>query len=195
MNMQFITLAYFYLLTSITFAQEVDWQDIPGVCYSVCWEVASLSQGCAYTNGNNYIDCVCNNDVAPRWIPNCQACIAAVWRKDTNVNSLLNSCSFTSTTWTGATTITGSGTAAPTTETTTTGEGTSTASSSSTSVSRTSSGTRSSGSASTTDTGSATATGASQATSSASDFTGAAAPVATACFGMAAMLLGLPAIL
>lgn len=84
MNMQFITLAYFYLLTSITFAQEVDWQDIPGVCYSVCWEVASLSQGCAYTNGNNYIDCVCNNDVAPRWIPNCQACIAAVWRKDTS---------------------------------------------------------------------------------------------------------------
>lgn len=81
--MQFITLASLYLLICTVLAQDVDWRDIPGICSPVCWAVVNLSQGCAHTvDDNGYINCVCNNNAAANWIPNCEACIAAVWRND-----------------------------------------------------------------------------------------------------------------
>ncbi|GME62706.1 hypothetical protein GTA08_BOTSDO02856 [Neofusicoccum parvum] len=152
--MHFTPLLSVYCLATLALSQSVDWRDIPGVCSPVCYAVVNLAQSCEHNGSNDYITC---------------ACIAAVWRDNTNVNSLLSSCSFTATTWTGATTGTehwdhsyfyldcwydefivelwnfnssASGTS-----------------------------------------------------STASEFTGAAAPVMTACLGIAYAMMGLPAIL
>ncbi|KAF4309118.1 hypothetical protein GTA08_BOTSDO02856 [Botryosphaeria dothidea] len=192
--MQFITLASLCLPVCTVLAQDVDWRDIPGNCSPVCWTVVNLSQGCAHTvDDNGYINCVCNNNAAADWIPNCEACIAAVWRNDSDVNSLLNSCSLSSTTWTGATTGTGTATAIPTgTVTTTESTGTS---STSTSTSGSATVTGTSASTTSSSTRRTTTAGASQTASTGSAFTGAAAPMATACLGMAAVLMGLPAML
>ncbi|KAH7053295.1 hypothetical protein B0J12DRAFT_698500 [Macrophomina phaseolina] len=186
--MQFSIFAASIILAGTTSAQTVEWTDVPNICRPACAYTINLSQGCSHNTNEAYLDCTCKKTQSPTWVPNCEACVATFWDSDNDVKSLREACSFTATTWTGVTTATGSETAAATgaAETTSTSSGSSTTA----------------GSATASSTDGSTAVGATSVSTPASissptpsQFTGAAAPLATAGVGMVALLMGLPVML
>ncbi|KAK0660960.1 hypothetical protein DIS24_g3006 [Lasiodiplodia hormozganensis] len=179
--MQASILSMFTILAGVTLAQTVEWTDIPNICRPACAYTINLSQGCAHNTNDEYLNCVCDKPQSPNWIPSCEACVATFWDSNNDVKSLLNSCSFTTTAWTGVTTATGSETATATGAASSTVDGTLSGNSAS-----------STAAVGTTTSRSSTISSTSSATNS--EFTGAAAPLATAGIGMAAVLMGFPVI-
>ncbi|KAB2580995.1 hypothetical protein BFW01_g6665 [Lasiodiplodia theobromae] len=188
--MQFKTLALFSALAAAGLAQDIDNNDVPNACRSVCQSTVDLTTQCdrqTDDDDQSYLNCVCSTTNASSFIPECEACVAANDEADNDVRDIVRSCSFTQvSTW-------NSGTA--------TGTATSSASTSfsitlASSVTATASGTGSSATGQTTGTSSSTGTSASAGTTGSAQATGAA-PAVTAGFGGLAMavLAGVPALL
>lgn len=191
--MQYKALALLAALVAVGSTQDIDNNDVPNVCRSVCQTTVDLTTQCDRQNDDDdsgFISCVCSTSNANSFIPECEACVAANDEADNDVRDLVRSCSFTQvSTWNSAST----GTAT---------SGTSSASitlaSSATAVTTGSSATGSStGTGSTSQTSGTTATSTASTGSTAAQSTGAAAPAITAGFGSlaAAILAGVPAFL
>ncbi|KAH7116978.1 hypothetical protein B0J11DRAFT_106087 [Dendryphion nanum] len=91
-----------FALSSLGLAQDVDNDDIPVQCTAVCSAVVALSRTCDAQNNDNdpaYLNCVCNTVNANSIIPLCEACVSQFDsdRSDNDVNDLVRSCSFTTT--------------------------------------------------------------------------------------------------
>ncbi|EKG13947.1 hypothetical protein MPH_08946 [Macrophomina phaseolina MS6] len=191
--MQYKAFAVFAALAAIGATQDIDNNDVPSVCRSVCQSTVDLTTQCDRQNDDNdtgFINCVCSSSNASSFIPECEACVAANDEADNDVRDIVRSCSFTQvSTWNSAATGTAtSGSASLTSATAvTTGSG-------SVSGSTTGSTTGSSATGQTTGT-TATSTGSTGATAAQS--TGAAAPAVTAGLGglAVAILAGVPALL
>ncbi|KKY24695.1 putative gpi anchored protein [Diplodia seriata] len=201
--MQFKALALLSAIAAIGSAQDIDNNDVPNACRSVCQSTVDLTTQCdrqTEDDDQGYINCVCSTTNASSFIPECEACIAANDEADNDVRDIVSSCSFTQvSTWnsgTATSTGTSSGPSSGSTSfsvslassVTATASGSGTGSSA-TGTSGSTSGTTGSGSNSA-GTASAGATGSAQAT-------GAAAPAVTAGFGgiAVAVLAGVPAFL
>jgi len=62
-------------------AQDIDDNDVPNQCRSVCQPVTLLTQQCDAQNdddSNGYINCVCNFPDASNLVPICEACVASL---------------------------------------------------------------------------------------------------------------------
>jgi hypothetical protein len=69
-----------FALSAIGLAQDVDDNDVPQQCRSVCASVVTLSNTCDRQNNDNdagYLNCVCTSQDASSQIPLCEACVAA----------------------------------------------------------------------------------------------------------------------
>ncbi|KAK0103462.1 hypothetical protein ONS95_005485 [Cadophora gregata] len=102
--MQLIQVSLLALLSSYVAAQDVDNDDVPIQCRSVCTSIVTLTQDCDRLHDDNdrsYLDCVCNGTNAATEIPVCEACVANFDRDgaDNDVNDLVRSCSFSRTTY------------------------------------------------------------------------------------------------
>ncbi|KAJ9144515.1 hypothetical protein NKR23_g5927 [Pleurostoma richardsiae] len=92
----------------IALAQDIDSNDVPRECRSVCDPVTRLTRTCDRQNDDDdsgYINCVCSADNAQTAIPLCEACVAVYDTNDghdNDVNDLVRSCSFTTTSWNSA---------------------------------------------------------------------------------------------
>merc|ERR1712036_161277 len=118
---QHIQVSLLALLSSYVAAQDIDNNDVPTQCRSVCANIVTLTQNCDRQNHDNdsgYISCVCNSTNAATEIPACEACVANFDRNDgadNDVNDLVRSCSFSRTTYMSMTgTPTGSTSGGPT---------------------------------------------------------------------------------
>nr|OQO28646.1 hypothetical protein B0A51_04856 [Rachicladosporium sp. CCFEE 5018] len=97
---------------SAVLAQDVETDDIPQRCLSVCANVVSLSQGCDTTDNDDTarLNCICTNPTASTEIPLCNACLTEVENDpDNNVADIARSCSFASTTFAASLTSATSG--------------------------------------------------------------------------------------
>ncbi|KAL1636684.1 hypothetical protein SLS58_009671 [Diplodia intermedia] len=197
--MQYKALALLSAIAAIGSAQDIELNDVPNACRSVCQSTVDLTTQCdrqTEDDDQGYLSCVCSTTNASSFIPECEACVAANDEADNDVRDIVSSCSFTQvSTWNSGTataTATSSGSTsfsislASSVTATASGSGTG---SSATGTSGSTSSTTGSGSNSA-GTASASATGSAQAT-------GAAAPAVTAGFGgiAVALLAGVPAFL
>ncbi|KAL2069690.1 hypothetical protein VTL71DRAFT_14369 [Oculimacula yallundae] len=107
--MQLIKLSVLALLSSYVAAQDIDNNDVPLQCRSVCASVVTLSETCDRQNNDNdsgFINCVCTGSNAASIIPACEACVANFDRNDgadNDVNDLVRSCSFSRASYTSMT--------------------------------------------------------------------------------------------
>ncbi|KAH7346565.1 hypothetical protein BKA65DRAFT_384601, partial [Rhexocercosporidium sp. MPI-PUGE-AT-0058] len=103
--MQLIKVSVLALLSSYVAAQDIDNNDVPPQCRTVCATVVNLTETCDRQNNDNdsgYINCVCSGTNAAAEIPACEACIANFDRNDgsdNDVNDLVRSCSFSRTSY------------------------------------------------------------------------------------------------
>ncbi|KAF2795316.1 hypothetical protein K505DRAFT_416545 [Melanomma pulvis-pyrius CBS 109.77] len=96
-----------FALSTVGLAQQdIDNNDIPTQCSVVCSGLVQLTQTCDEQNNNddndrNYLNCVCNSTGVSAQLPLCEACVATFDNdgRDTDVNDLLTSCSFSTTTF------------------------------------------------------------------------------------------------
>ncbi|OJD34356.1 gpi anchored protein [Diplodia corticola] len=205
--MQFKVLALLSALAAIGSAQDIDNNDVPNTCRSVCQSTIDLTTQCDRQTDDDdegYINCVCSTTNASSFIPECEACVAANDEADNDVRDIVRSCSFTQVSTWNSGTATGTATSSASTSfsitlassvtatATSSGSGTgSSASSQSTgTTSSSSSSSNSNSNSNSASTGSAGSTASAQAT-------GAAAPAVTAGFGgiAVAILAGVPAFL
>ncbi|KAL1624709.1 hypothetical protein SLS56_007685 [Neofusicoccum ribis] len=196
--MQFKALALLSALAVIGSAQDIDNNDVPTVCRSLCQSTIDLTTQCDRQNDDDdsgYINCVCSASNASSFVPACEACVAANDEADNeadkravDVRDIVRSCSFSSTTWNSAST----GTATSGTASITPANSVTVVTTDSTGATVTSTSSASTGSS----TGSS-ATGQVTVTASAFTTTAAAAPAATAGLGglAVALLAGVPAFL
>jgi hypothetical protein len=71
------TIAVFLAFTSLTIAQDVDYDDLPSQCTQVCDPVVRLTQQCDQgKNDADQLQCVCSAMNATMQIPACEACFA-----------------------------------------------------------------------------------------------------------------------
>ncbi|GME37114.1 hypothetical protein GTA08_BOTSDO09872 [Neofusicoccum parvum] len=189
--MQFKALALLSALAVIGSAQDIDNNDVPTVCRSLCQSTVDLTTQCDRQNDDDdsgYINCVCSASNASSFVPACEACVAANDEADNDVRDIVRSCSFSSTTWNSAST----GTATSGTASITPANSVTVVTTDSTGATVTSTSSASTGSS----TGSS-ATGQVTVTATAFTTTAAAAPAATAGLGglAVALLAGVPAFL
>lgn len=68
------------LLTPLVRADnDLDSDDVPDRCWSVCGPVVGITQGCDHKYDDNdraELNCICNWVEAPTLLPLCEACIA-----------------------------------------------------------------------------------------------------------------------
>lgn len=78
--MQFKTLAILSALGAIGSTQDIDNNDVPSVCRSVCQSTVDITTRCDTQNDDDdsgYLNCVCSASNASSFVPECEACIAA----------------------------------------------------------------------------------------------------------------------
>ncbi|CRG91210.1 hypothetical protein PISL3812_08258 [Talaromyces islandicus] len=145
------------LLAAVVVASNID--DVPRQCHDVCAPVVSLASSCDdasdRTNGDDdddddELNCICNASNASTSIPECDACITEYGNdgRDNDVNDLVQSCSFTTTTYVSTSTSASTATSAAggiTSAATTTSATSATATSSSSSTGSTTSSSTSTG--------------------------------------------------
>ncbi|EOD52160.1 putative gpi anchored protein [Neofusicoccum parvum UCRNP2] len=203
--MQFKTIAALFTLAAVGYTQDVDNNDIPTACRSVCQSVVQLTTDCDRRIDDDsvaYRNCICQAQNARNDVPNCAACVSANGGTDfdddddttpeNDVVDIIRACNFPTTTWNSGAAATGTG--APGTPVgpagTTTGTGTLATTPTSAAGTPTSATTRLTGTTGVTGaTGTAAGTGVTQ-------FTGAAAmPTAGVKYLGLAALIGLPVVL
>ncbi|XRM48283.1 hypothetical protein ABZX51_011214 [Aspergillus tubingensis] len=94
---------------------DLDSDDVPDRCWSVCGPVVGITQGCDHRYDDNdraELNCICNWVEAPTLLPLCEACIANYRREhdhdddhdahDNDAYDILTSCSLSTTTWNAA---------------------------------------------------------------------------------------------
>ncbi len=94
-------------LSAMGLAQEIDNGDIPRQCSAICAPIVTLARDCDRQNNDNdrgERDCICNAQGASTQLPACEACVTAFDNDDDNpsdndVNDLLRSCNFSTTTY------------------------------------------------------------------------------------------------
>lgn len=105
-------IAFVFALAAVGFAAEIDNNDIPQQCRSVCADVVSLAQECDRTNNDNdrnELNCICSGTAASQ-IPICEACVRQFDDdtddddndNDNDVFDVLTSCSLQRTTYNSA---------------------------------------------------------------------------------------------
>ncbi|KAK3065340.1 hypothetical protein LTS18_014184 [Coniosporium uncinatum] len=97
-------------------AQDIDDNDVPNQCRSVCQPVTLLTQQCDAQNdddSNGYINCVCNFPDASNLVPICEACVASLEDHDNDVNDIVRSCSFSTGSYTSGQSVATSMTRSP----------------------------------------------------------------------------------
>ena len=57
-------------------AQEIDNDDFPSQCQSVCQPIVDVSNSCDQEDDSAELDCICNGDGIAAAIPACVACVA-----------------------------------------------------------------------------------------------------------------------
>ncbi|KAF2721255.1 hypothetical protein K431DRAFT_75389 [Polychaeton citri CBS 116435] len=100
------------VIAGIVHAQDIDNNDVPTQCRSLCDPVVQLTQQCDSQNNDDdsgYINCVCNGQNASSIVPTCEACVAVYDESDNDVYDIVTSCSFTSATFTSGSTVLASG--------------------------------------------------------------------------------------
>lgn len=78
--MQFKALALFSALAAVGLAQDIDNNDVPNACRSVCQSTVDLTTQCdrqTDDDDQSYLNCVCSTTNASSFIPECEACVAA----------------------------------------------------------------------------------------------------------------------
>ncbi|CZT46111.1 uncharacterized protein RSE6_06497 [Rhynchosporium secalis] len=104
--MQLVKVSILALLSGYVAAQDIDDNDVPQQCRSVCASVVTLTETCDRQNNDNdsgFINCVCTGTNAASIIPACEACVANFDRNDgadNDVNDFVRSCSFARTAYT-----------------------------------------------------------------------------------------------
>jgi hypothetical protein len=113
-------------LAATVAAQEIDQNDIPQQCTSVCAQVVTIARDCDRQNNNNdagELNCICQAQNANTLFPTCEACVAQFDNNDNDdddddddnnnnnnnnnnndndVRDLLRSCNFSTTTYNAA---------------------------------------------------------------------------------------------
>jgi hypothetical protein len=108
-------------LVAAVAAQEIDQNDIPQQCTSVCAQVVTIARDCDRQNNNNdagELNCICQAQNANTLFPTCEACVAQFDNNndndddddddnnnnnnDNDVRDLLRSCNFSTTTYNAA---------------------------------------------------------------------------------------------
>jgi hypothetical protein len=75
---QFLALSSLMLAGNLALAAELDRDDVPDMCRTVCEPVVSAAARCDRDNDNDTseMNCICNSDQADTRVPQCEACIA-----------------------------------------------------------------------------------------------------------------------
>ncbi|CZT25280.1 uncharacterized protein RCC_11008 [Ramularia collo-cygni] len=110
--------ALVFAFTSLAFAQDVDYNDLPSQCTQVCDPVVRLTQQCDQGRSDaDQLSCVCQATNAAALLPACEACYAMFDSDghDNDVNDLVSKCSFTTTSYVAAATTPASQTGSVTT--------------------------------------------------------------------------------
>lgn len=99
--MHFQNLALIFALSAIGLAQDIDANDVPGQCTSVCASLVTLTRDCDNSTNDDAaeLNCLCNATNASTLIPLCAACISQNGDRDNDAVDILTSCSFTATTY------------------------------------------------------------------------------------------------
>ncbi|KAF2012784.1 hypothetical protein BU24DRAFT_412110 [Aaosphaeria arxii CBS 175.79] len=162
-----------FTLSALGLAQEIDNNDIPRECNAVCSAIVTLARDCDRQfndDDRGELNCICSATNSNTQLPICEACVSNFDndRNDNDVNDLLRSCNFSTTTYNPS--------AASATAVTVSGSSISIA----TSVAPTGASATNASGSSAASAGTTANTGATQATQAAtSSSTGAAAPAMT----------------
>ncbi|KAF1968889.1 hypothetical protein BU23DRAFT_558114 [Bimuria novae-zelandiae CBS 107.79] len=100
--MHFQKLALVFALSAIGLAQDVDQDDVPQQCQSVCSSIVSLTRNCDNSTNDDAAEtqCICNGNNASSLVPLCAAYIAQNGGdRESDVYDIVRSCSFSSTSY------------------------------------------------------------------------------------------------
>ncbi|KAI4705729.1 hypothetical protein J4E81_000613 [Alternaria sp. BMP 2799] len=100
--MHFQKLAVVFALSAIGLAQDVDQDDVPMQCRSVCDSVTRLTRDCDTSTNDDMAErqCICNGQNANTAVPLCAACIMQNGGEmDNDVNDIVRECSFSTTSY------------------------------------------------------------------------------------------------
>jgi hypothetical protein len=89
--MKLISISFLALGSIFVTAQDIDNNDVPSECRSVCASVVSLTTTCDAQNDDDdsgYINCVCSGPNATTEIPACEACVANYDTNDGHDNGI-----------------------------------------------------------------------------------------------------------
>ncbi|KAF2687002.1 hypothetical protein K458DRAFT_266953, partial [Lentithecium fluviatile CBS 122367] len=92
-----------FALSAVGIAQDIDNNDVPNECRAVCASIVSLTAQCdqQFNDDAQELNCICSASGANTQLPLCEACVSQFDsdNSDNDVNDLLRSCSFTSTSY------------------------------------------------------------------------------------------------